>query len=97
MLKTVCIMYCAEPFCVPACPSGALEVTEGQIKVESDKCPRMWNLSCNMYDLEPRPCYENEEPVLACREIMNRSKDTMTRLGVLCGICVKTREGSLKC
>ena len=38
MLKTVCVKHCAEPFCVAACPSGALVVSEGQVKVESDKC-----------------------------------------------------------
>lgn len=38
MLKTVCVKHCAEPFCITACPSGALEVKEDQIKVESDKC-----------------------------------------------------------
>ncbi len=38
MLKTVCIMHCAEPFCVTACPSDALVVKENQIKVESDRC-----------------------------------------------------------
>jgi Fe-S-cluster-containing hydrogenase component 2 len=38
MLKTVCVMHCAEPFCLPACPSDALVVDEGQIKVNSEKC-----------------------------------------------------------
>ena len=38
MLKTVCVKHCAEPFCVPACPSGALLVVEGYINVESAKC-----------------------------------------------------------
>lgn len=28
----------------------------------------MWNLPRNVYDLEPRSRYENEEPVLACRK-----------------------------
>ncbi|MBI4284654.1 MAG: 4Fe-4S binding protein [Chloroflexi bacterium] len=38
MLKTVCIKHCADPFCAVACPSGALIVTEDEIKVDSDKC-----------------------------------------------------------
>jgi len=38
MLKTVCVKHCAEPFCIPACPSGALLVSDGRINVESDKC-----------------------------------------------------------
>jgi len=38
MLKTVCVMHCAEPFCLAACPSNALVVDEGQIKVDSGKC-----------------------------------------------------------
>jgi len=38
MLKTVCLMHCASPFCVSVCPSGALVIKEDQIKVESDKC-----------------------------------------------------------
>jgi hypothetical protein len=31
----------------------------------------MWALPCDVYDLEPRSCYENEEPVLACRETVS--------------------------
>jgi hypothetical protein len=31
----------------------------------------MWALPCDVYDLEPGSCYENEEPVLACREIVS--------------------------
>jgi len=31
----------------------------------------MWALSCDVYDLEPGSCYENEEPVLACRETVS--------------------------
>ncbi len=38
MLRTVCVKHCAEPFCVPACPSGALGMAEDRIYVESDKC-----------------------------------------------------------
>lgn len=38
MLRTVCLKHCAEPFCITACPSGALLVSEGRINVESDKC-----------------------------------------------------------
>jgi Fe-S-cluster-containing hydrogenase component 2 len=38
MLKTVCVKHCAEPFCVPTCPSGALEASEDRINVESDRC-----------------------------------------------------------
>jgi hypothetical protein len=33
----------------------------------------MWALPCDVYDLEPRSCYENEEPVLACRETVSRA------------------------
>ncbi|MFW6118387.1 MAG: hypothetical protein ACOC6R_02710 [Chloroflexota bacterium] len=28
-------------------------------------------LPCDVYDLEPGPCYENEKPVLACRETVS--------------------------
>jgi hypothetical protein len=31
----------------------------------------MWALPCDVYDLEPRSRYENEEPVLACRETVS--------------------------
>ena len=31
----------------------------------------MWALPCDVYDLEPGSCYENEEPVLACRETVS--------------------------
>ena len=27
-----------------------------------------------MYDVEPRPYFENEDPLLACREAMNHAK-----------------------
>ncbi len=35
----------------------------------------MWALPCDVYDLEPRSCYENEEPVLACREIVSSDEN----------------------
>ncbi|MDP3880464.1 MAG: 4Fe-4S binding protein [Dehalococcoidales bacterium] len=38
MIKTVCVKHCAEPFCVPACPSGALKVSDGEIVVDQEKC-----------------------------------------------------------
>ena len=31
----------------------------------------MWALPCDVYDLEPGSCYEDEEPVLACRETVS--------------------------
>ena len=31
----------------------------------------MWALPCDVYDLEPGSCYENEEPILACRETVS--------------------------
>lgn len=31
----------------------------------------MWAVPCDVYDLEPGPRYENQEPVLACREIVS--------------------------
>jgi hypothetical protein len=34
----------------------------------------MWNLPCDVYDLEPGSRYENEEPVLACRETVSWGK-----------------------
>ncbi len=37
-VKTVCLKYCAEPFCVSSCPSGALKVTDGAVTVDSDRC-----------------------------------------------------------
>ena len=36
----------------------------------------MRNLPFSMYDLEQRPCYENQEPVLACRKIVSRKTGT---------------------
>jgi len=49
----------------------------------------MWALPCDVYDLEPGSCYENEEPVLACRETVSRggncrsllTRDSDTPLG----------------
>jgi hypothetical protein len=35
----------------------------------------MWALPCDVYDLEPGSCYENEEPVLACRETVSRGRN----------------------
>jgi hypothetical protein len=50
----------------------------------------MWALPCDVYDLEPGSCYENEEPVLACREtvgwggncqsLLTRDGDTILRI-----------------
>ena len=50
----------------------------------------MWALPCDVYDLEPGSCYENEEPVLACREtvswdrncqsLVTRNSDTILRI-----------------
>ena len=31
----------------------------------------MWALPCDVYDLEPRSRYENEEPILACWETVS--------------------------
>jgi hypothetical protein len=44
----------------------------------------MWALPCDVYDLEPRSCYENEEPVLACREAVSWGRscqNLLTRYG----------------
>jgi hypothetical protein len=35
----------------------------------------MWALPCDVYDLEPRSRYENEEPVLACRKTVNQGEN----------------------
>jgi hypothetical protein len=44
----------------------------------------MWALPCDVYDLEPGSCYENEEPVLACRETVSwggNFQSLLTRVG----------------
>jgi hypothetical protein len=40
----------------------------------------MWNLPCNVYDLEQRSRYENEEPVLACRETVSGGENCQSLL-----------------
>ncbi len=40
----------------------------------------MWALPCDVYDLEPRSCYENEEPVLACRETVSLYENCLSFL-----------------
>jgi hypothetical protein len=50
----------------------------------------MWALPCDVYDLEPGSCYENEKPVLACREAISwygncqslLTRDSNTILGI---------------
>jgi Fe-S-cluster-containing dehydrogenase component len=38
MLRVVCLKNCPSPFCIQACPSGALMIKDGQVTVESDLC-----------------------------------------------------------